>query len=684
LIAEFSSVVYMITPHLFEAYLKCPTKSFLRALGETGMGNPYADWAHAQSVSYQHEGTMSLRQGFASGECNAGPLDRNALKSAKWRLAIDSKVCVQNLESTIHALKRAPCDTPGRPAEFTPIRFIFANTLARHDRLLLAFDALVLSETLGREVDLGEIIHGDDCVTLRVRTAALHSEVRKIAAEITTLLFSRAAPDLVLNRHCAECEFRDRCRQKAIESDDLSLLSNMTESERKHFARKGIFTVKQLSYTFRPRKRPKHMRDRREPYHHSLKALAIRERKIHIVGSPTLTVSGTPVFLDVECVPDRGFYYLIGMRVSKNGSFIQHSFWADTPQDERRIWTEFLQTLVQLDNPILLHYGSFESTFLRRMRERYPDAEDNAAFVAKVSTDAVNVLAFIYGQVYFPTYSNGLKEIAGSLGFEWPDPSGTGPTSVFWRHQWDESLAPELRQKLLAYNAADCEALELLTNALGRLLSRPTDSQQCLQGREIAFVTTELPNVFSHPSWQPFKGAMPELDAINQAAHWDYQRDRIYLRLKTSLNRRAKKRHAHERLPQGVEQILSCPERPVCPRCLRQSRRKADRVSLLLQDLVFGSSSVKRRAVRYEFQEFWCPQCEYTFGLDERFKANTKFGWNLIALYFYMAVDICIPQRSVARIFQRLFNLFIPTGSGSYLKTRIAQYYDQTATKAKD
>jgi len=93
---------------------------------------------------------------------------------------------------------------------------------------------------------------------------------------------------------------------------------------------------------------------------------------------------------------------------------------------------------------------------------------------------------------------------------------------------------------------------------------------------------------------------------------------------------------------------------------------------------VFGRSSVKRRAVRHDFQQFWCPQCQYTFGLDERFKANTKFGWNLIALYFYLAVDVCIPQRSVARVFSRLFGIFIPTGSGAYLKTRIAQYYDQT------
>jgi hypothetical protein len=41
-----------------------------------------------------------------------------------------------------------------------------------------------------------------------------------------------APPDLVLNRHCAQSEFRKQCRQKAIEEDDLSLLTGISESER--------------------------------------------------------------------------------------------------------------------------------------------------------------------------------------------------------------------------------------------------------------------------------------------------------------------------------------------------------------------------------------------------------------------------------------------------------------------
>jgi hypothetical protein len=141
-----------VTSRLFEAYLKCPTKCFLWSRGETGTSNTYADWAQAQTISYRSEGIRRLKDGVASNECITGPLDRKELKSAKWCLAVYSKAGAENLESAIDAVQRAPRDTPGKPAQFVPIRFIFH----RHEKLLLAFDAFVLSETLGQKVDLGQ------------------------------------------------------------------------------------------------------------------------------------------------------------------------------------------------------------------------------------------------------------------------------------------------------------------------------------------------------------------------------------------------------------------------------------------------------------------------------------------------------------------------------------------------
>jgi hypothetical protein len=190
-----------VTSRLFEAYLKCSTKCFLWSRGETGKGNAYADWVRVQSASYRKEGISRLKHGVAPSECVTGPLDGKALKSGKWRLAVDSKACAENLESAIDAVGRPPGDSPDKPAQFVPIRFVFKNKLDRHEKLLLAFDALALSEDLGREVAFGNIIHGDRFVTLRLKTSALKSEVRKTAAAIATLLAGQVQPDPVLNRH---------------------------------------------------------------------------------------------------------------------------------------------------------------------------------------------------------------------------------------------------------------------------------------------------------------------------------------------------------------------------------------------------------------------------------------------------------------------------------------------------
>jgi len=194
-------------------------------------------------------------------------------------------------------VERVPSDTPGKSVQFIPSRFIFTNKLARHDKLLLAFDALVLSEALGQEVALGKIIHGDDFATLKVKTSAMDSEVRKITAKVATLLSGQAPPDLVLNRHCAECEFQKQCRQKAIDTDDISLLVGVTEDERNRHRSKGIFTVAQLSYTFRPHRTPKRAKNPARPRYPALQALAIRENTVYIHGSPKLPDSKTQVYL---------------------------------------------------------------------------------------------------------------------------------------------------------------------------------------------------------------------------------------------------------------------------------------------------------------------------------------------------------------------------------------------------
>ena len=174
----------------------------------------------------------------------------------------------------------------------------------------------------------------------------------------------------------------------------------------------------------------------------------LRERKIHIAGKPELHLKQTPVYLDVEGVPDRDFYYLIGLRIKDGDSYVQHSFWANDVAEEKKIWVAFLRTLAKIENPQLIHYGSYETIFLKRMKERYNEAVKNPAFLDQLIVDAVNLLSVIYAQTYFPTYSNGLKDIARYLGFQWSDSNASGLHSLVWRSEW-ESSGPSLKQRLL-------------------------------------------------------------------------------------------------------------------------------------------------------------------------------------------------------------------------------------------
>jgi len=71
----------------------------------------------------------------------------------------------------------------------------------------------------------------------------------------------------------------------------------MTAKERIKCEEKGISTITQLSYGYRPRRRrrikpaPPASNPPTKP-DHKLKALAIKKAQIHVVGSPSLPIEG--------------------------------------------------------------------------------------------------------------------------------------------------------------------------------------------------------------------------------------------------------------------------------------------------------------------------------------------------------------------------------------------------------
>ena len=144
-----------ITSDLFHAFLKCPTKCWLHAAGEPRSGNAYAEWLKSQTASYVATQTARLLSESPKDESAVSPALEN-FKGGEWRMATGMVVRAElnsyTLESKLHAIERIPPEGRGRPAKFVPIRFISTNKLGRDDKLLLAFDAPVLSEAVGRAI----------------------------------------------------------------------------------------------------------------------------------------------------------------------------------------------------------------------------------------------------------------------------------------------------------------------------------------------------------------------------------------------------------------------------------------------------------------------------------------------------------------------------------------------------
>jgi hypothetical protein len=83
------------------------------------------------------------------------------------------------------------------------------------------------------------------------------------------------------------------------------------------------------------------------------------------------------------------------------------------------------------------------------------------------------------------------------------------------------------QQILITYNREDCEALEVVTRAVERVAVFAEG--RCSPGGDANEVCVHSEDVQNVSKWRKFT-SLPVLEAINETAHWDYQRDRVYVR----------------------------------------------------------------------------------------------------------------------------------------------------------
>ena len=190
------------------------------------------------------------------------------------------------------------------------------------------------------------------------------------------------------------------------------------------------------------------------------------------------------IFLDLEGTDEPDLEgeeepvdYLIGILTRRDGREKYRPFMARRFEEEGRMFSDFLGYLRSEKDYVLYHWHNYEKWHLKRLAERHDLTEEAGAliFPHMVDLHRVATSAFV-----FPTYSNGLKDVAAFIGYRWrhDDINALDAIAYYLRYQQDPAGYREKMDAVVDYNEDDCQATKRVKDWL---LERSSDGPGATQ-----------------------------------------------------------------------------------------------------------------------------------------------------------------------------------------------------------
>jgi len=542
---------------------------------------------------------------------------------------------------------------------FTPILISPFEKVQKSDKLFIALQSHYIKQNFNLKIEEAKIIFGNQQKSTKVKLSNLSKDIKKAITTIEQVKKRETPPVFYKISHCQVCEFNPLCSDKLQERDDLSLLGNLKPKEIDQKNNRGIFSVKQLSYTFRPKKNPY----RRRKFLPELKALAIREQKVFIQKLPELEKKETEIFFDIEGIPDRDFYYLIGVIIKTEKSDTEHSFWANEISEQQDIFIQFIDLLYDQNDFILYHYGSYEIQALKRIAKKLPLPYQNKT--KKIIENSFNVLTIFSNDIYIPTYTNGLKDIANYLEFNWTDERASGLQSIIWRYNWEMSSSSGLKERLTIYNIEDCKALMKVQKWI-LLLSENND-------KTILANNLKQQNIFK---WGVTVFALEHFNEINAKAYFDYQRQHIFLRTERKVYKAISKTKQTSKQYNRIDKRINLfPDK--CEICNNKDIKIIRSSKKPQIDLVFMKSGIKKQVIEYQGGAYFCKKCKKNFMVEDMKRLPT-YGHNLMLWSVNQKIQYKLSSESIVNVLKDSFSIKSSATQMTRFKEIIATKYEET------
>jgi predicted RecB family nuclease len=327
----------------------------------------------------------------------------------------------------------------GRIQEYTPPAFYLINR--DHDEIEKTFDENPLLEIIS---DIREILSGK---------------------KVSPTYGSCEAPWETYND------------KEAIRLRDVSLVSGCGPSFKKRLLENGIGTVDELSKTPKDKLiKIKGFGDKTATKFLQSSNAIVRGKHMKIGLCSDFPKRSTEIFLDLEGTGEQisedeviAMDYLIGVLIRKNEKTQYVPFLADGLDKEKEMFYNFVNWIEKQEDFIIYHWHNYERSHLGKMalRHNLPQKKLDLIFssMRDLHKDATATFAF-------PTFGNGLKEIAPYIGYKWKhkEVNAMESTAIYLQYVKDKKGCKDKMQKVIDYNTDDCEATLLIKDWLEKEL----------------------------------------------------------------------------------------------------------------------------------------------------------------------------------------------------------------------
>lgn len=300
-----------ITDNIFESYVDCEYKGYLKYVGKSGIKTE-SEILNDETFNHIKEYYIETLSSKTKNEyIQTDLLITSEILRNGFNFLLNNSICNSEFAATLDVLVKKTGDSLLGNFFYEPILILPDYKVTKKHKLLLAFKSILISNLQEKQLHSGKIIFGNPIKLSTVQISGLFADINVIISKIKQFPIEEKIPNLFLNKHCNFCEYKDYCYNKAKKYDCLSLFTGMKQRDIVRLNNKGIFTVNQLSYTFKPKRRIKKSSKVVKKHFYALKALAVRKNKVYIYEKTELPARSVKIYLDVEGDPDRKFYYLV-------------------------------------------------------------------------------------------------------------------------------------------------------------------------------------------------------------------------------------------------------------------------------------------------------------------------------------------------------------------------------------